>query len=105
MAMRVDGYRGGFIVEPQRVRFLRQQVFNELLEEKTAGSDGFGAGQFQLAIILGEHRVARRFKEKNWRVRLVGGEQPQVVPAKFRGIFKVSLAERGPATAAAPNRQ
>ena len=46
VAMRMDGHGAGFFVETKRIGFLHEQVFNELLEKKTARGNRFRARKF-----------------------------------------------------------
>lgn len=58
MAMGVNCDVSGTIGEGKRGAIPLQQIVDELLEEEAAACALFGLGNFQLPIILSEHRVA-----------------------------------------------
>ena len=63
VAMGMDDYVRGLRVEMQRLGFGFEEVFDEILKQKAPFRDLLGIRQFQLAIILDEHRVTGRFQK------------------------------------------
>ncbi len=83
---------------------LLQQVFDEIFKQKAARGDFRRAGQFQFAVILGEHRVARRF-EKNDRRVVVPASSARLCAAQFFRLVQIADAEGRAAAAFALLRQ
>ena len=70
MTMRVneDPAAAGLVLETKCIRFLRQQIVHEFLEQETACRDVFGVFDFQLAVIFDEHRPAGGLEEQKWSI-------------------------------------
>src|SRR4029453_8376595 len=79
----------------ERVRLSFEQLIEKFLEQETAGGDGLRAGQFQLAVILDEHRVTRWLEEKNRSVPPGAMEQIKIMPSEAGCFLEVCLDERG----------
>src|SRR5437870_1522748 len=105
MAVRVDDNLGSLGLKLKRSRFLSEDFFDELLEQEATFDDSFCSRQVQFAIILDKHRVAGGLEKNDRRVVHVQVQQREVVLAESRGLVEVSLAESGPATTSASDRQ
>ena len=95
MGVNCDGLRPR--IERKCVRFFAQQIVDELLEEKTTFRDRFAVVEFQLTIIVDEHRVTRGFEEDDGRSRV--REQRDVMRAELRRVIEIALTERRTAAA------
>ena len=63
--MRVDCNRFFALPKPCLLWLAFEQVVDKFFEKKTALRNGFDAGNLQLAIVLGKHRVAGGLEENN----------------------------------------
>src|SRR5215471_18209104 len=81
-------------LEVKRGRLAFEQLSDEFFEEETPRCHGFRAGQLQLAVIPGEHRITSRLEKNNRRGAVQGGEDRKVVAAEFFRLIQISRAER-----------
>ena len=58
MGMDKDPATAGLVLKPKGVRFSRQHIVYEFLEQETACRDVFSVLDFQLAVIFDKHRPA-----------------------------------------------
>jgi len=61
-----DPAAAGLALKPKCLRFSRQQIVHEFLEQETASRDVFGVFDFQLAVIFDKHRPAGGLEEQDW---------------------------------------
>ena len=99
MAMSMDDDIGGLGVKRQGVGLGAEQRLDEILEEKTLGSDLFGVRQFKFAIVFDKHRIAGGFEKENRGGAGVLEQKREIVLAELCGGREIALAERGPSAA------